>query len=157
MSERDLLRMTDDEGQAHPASGGRAQVAPLLPDGRPHLVPLSYMIFEDHLSFWTDPDSQKVRNLRRDPRIPCVVECGEQFADFRAVQIFGDAELIDDFDRSCRAGEALFSRATEMNDQLRAYVATLASQRVVIKVEPVRVVSWDHRKLAGVTPAEIGK
>ena len=157
MSERDLLRMTDDEVRAHLDECRRAQVATLLPDGRPHVVPLSYMIFEDQLSFWTDPDSQKVRNLRRDPRITCVVECGEQFAEFRAVQILGDAELIDDFDRSCRAGETLFSRATELTDQLRAYVATLASQRVVIKVHPVRVVSWDHRKLAGVTPAEIGK
>lgn len=158
MSERDFLRMTDDEVLAHINECTRAQVATILPDGRPHVVPLSYMVFDDHLCFWTDPGSQKVSNLRRDPRITCVIECGDEFAEFRAVQIFGDAELIDDLDVSRRAGETLFARSRgELTDDLRNYAAMLAPQRVVVKVEPVRIVSWDHRKMAGVTPAKIGR
>ena len=157
MSERDFLRMTDDEVWSHLGECNRAQVATILPDGRPHVVPLAYMIFEDHLCFWTDPSSQKVLNLRRDPRVTVLVECGDDFAEFRAVQIFGDVDLIDDLDTSRRAGEALFARSRgELDDQLRSYAAMLAAQRVVVKVKPQRVVSWDHRKMAGVAPAEIG-
>lgn len=157
MSERDFLRMSDDEVRAHLGECNRAHVATLLPDGRPHVVPLAYMIFEDHVCFWTDPSSQKIKNLRRDPRITCVVECGDDFAEFRAVQIVGDAELIDDVDRSRQAGEVLFSRSRgELTDDLRTYAAMLAPQRVVVKVKPLRIVSWDHRKMAGVTPADVG-
>jgi hypothetical protein len=39
---------------------------------------------------------------------------------------------------------------------MKAYVAGLAPNRVVIVVEPERVVSWDHRKLAGVRVDDIG-
>ena len=157
MSDRDFLRMSDEEVQAHLDGCNRAQVATILPDGQPHVVPLSYMTFDGHLCFWTDPTSKKVQNLRRDPRITCLIECGDEFQDFRAVQIFGDVELIDDYETSRRAGEELFSRSRgELTDDLRTYAAMLAHQRVIVKVRPRKIVSWDHRKLAGVTPSEIG-
>jgi len=56
-----------------------------------------------------------------------------------------------------RAGEALFARHSgPLGDDMKAYVAGLAPNRVVIVVEPERVVSWDHRKLAGVRVDDIG-
>jgi len=157
MSERDRLRMTDDEVQALIDECWRAQVATTNPDGSVHLVPLSLMRFDGHLAFWTDPASQKVKNLRRDPRITCLIETGTRFEDFRAVQITGRAAVLDDPETSVRAGETLFARhGGGLDDQLKAYVAGLAPHRVVIVVEPDRVVSWDHRKLAGARIDDIG-
>ena len=157
MSERDRLRMSEEEVEALVDECWRAQVATFNPDGSAHLVPLSLMRFDGHVAFWTDPASQKVMNLRRDPRITCLIETGTRFEDFRAVQITGRAAVIDDLETSARAGETLFARHNGgLSDDLKAYVAGLAPNRVVIVVEPERVVSWDHRKLAGVRPDEIG-
>jgi len=157
MSERDRLRMSEEEVLALLDECGRAQVATFNPDGSAHLVPLSLMQFDGRLAFWTDPASQKVKNLRRDPRITCLIETGNRFDEFRAVQITGRAAVVDDLDTSVRAGEALFARHSgPLRDDMKAYVAGLAPNRVVIVVEPERVVSWDHRKLAGVRVDDIG-
>src|SRR6185436_19819525 len=98
MSERDRLRMNDEEVQSLLDECWRAQVATFNPDGSAHLVPLSLMRFDGHVAFWTDPASRKVKNLRRDPRITCLIETGTRFEDFRAVQITGRATVIDDLD-----------------------------------------------------------
>jgi len=157
MSERDRLRMSEEEVLALLDECGRAQVATFNPDGSAHLVPLSLMQFDGRLAFWTDPASQKVKNLRRDPRITCLIETGNRFDEFRAVQITGRAAVVDDLDTSVRAGEALFARHSgPLGDDMKAYVAGLAPNRIVIVVEPERVVSWDHRKLAGVRVDDIG-
>src|SRR5262245_49320246 len=60
MSERQRLRMTDEEVRVHLDGCYRMQVATVDADGSPHLVPLAYMWFDGKLAFWTDPRSRKV-------------------------------------------------------------------------------------------------
>jgi len=158
MSERERLRMNGDEIKTHLDACYRVQVATLDSDGSPHLVPLAFMWFDGQLAFWTDPKSRKVRNLRRDPRITCLIETGNGPDEFRAVQISGRAEVIDDADTSRRAGEALSVRyGGPLDDDARAWVESLVPVRVVVLVHPERVVSWDHRKLAGVGLEDLGR
>ena len=148
MSERERLRMSEEEVQALLDECRRAQVGTINPDGSVHLVPLAFMWFDGRLAFWTDPASRKVKNLRRDPRITCLIETGSKFEEFRAVQITGRATVIDDPETSLRAGETLFFRYHgPLGDELKAAVVRLVPVRVAIVVEPDRVVSWDHRKL----------
>jgi len=90
---RDLLRMDEAEVAALLAEATKAQVATINPDGSVHLVPMSYVVVDDEVTLWTDPASKKVSNLRRDPRITCLVEQGDDFAYFRAVQMVGTARL----------------------------------------------------------------
>jgi nitroimidazol reductase NimA-like FMN-containing flavoprotein (pyridoxamine 5'-phosphate oxidase superfamily) len=158
VSERDVMRMTNEEVSAFLLEGRRAQVGTSNRDGSIHLVPMSYLLLDGRIALWTDPKSHKIANLRADPRITCLVEAGSEFAEFRAVQVIGRAEVITDYEASCRAGEGLFSRSRDepLCDQDRAYVATLAHERAVVVVEPTRVVSWDHRKLLGARPDKIG-
>jgi PPOX class probable F420-dependent enzyme len=157
MSERERLGMSDEEVEALLDECWRAYVATLNPDGSAHVVPLSFMRFDGQLAFWTDPASRKVKNLRRDPRITCLIETGREFAEFRAVQITGRATVIDEPETSRRAGETLFARYNgRLDDELRAAVDRLVPVRVAVVVEPDRVVSWDHRKLAGAGIDEIG-
>jgi PPOX class probable F420-dependent enzyme len=156
MSQRDLMTMTDSEIAEFLDGARRAQVATINPDGTPHMVPLSSVIIDGRMVLWTDPGSKKIANLRRDPRITCLVEDGAHFAEFRAVQLSGRAELVDDFDRSLEVGLALFARSAPMSDELRAAAAALAPDRVAVFVHPERTVSWDHRKLAGVHAKDIG-
>jgi PPOX class probable F420-dependent enzyme len=158
MSERDRLRMSGDEIKTHLDGCYRMQVATLDGDGSPHLVPLAYMWFDGKLAFWTDPRSRKVRNLRRDPRVTCLIETGGGPEDFRAVQISGRAEVLDDPETSRRGGEALSARYSgPLDDDARAWVESLVPVRAVVVVHPERVVSWDHRKLAGVGLEDLGR
>lgn len=156
---RQAMRMSPAEVTSHLREGRRAQVGTINPDGSIHLVPLAYFFWDDKVAVWTDPESRKVRNLRKDPAITCLVETGDAFEEFRAVQLRGRAELIDGLEDNRRAGELLFARSRPdgLNDELRAYAAMLAAQRVTVVVHADAVVSWDHRKLAGVRPDEIGR
>jgi hypothetical protein len=87
-----------------------------------------------------------------------LIELGEDFESFRAVQLVGTASLVTDLDTSRKIGEALFARTLgALSDDVLGYVATLAAQRAGIVVHPTRVVSWDHRKLAGARPDQMGR
>ena len=150
--------MSDDDMAAFLEGERRAYVATINVDGTPHVVPLSYVLIDGLLTFWTDPRSRKVANLRRDARMSCLVEAGEHFAEFRAVQLNGRAELQEDAASSERVGLALFERAHgHLTDDLRDAVAALVDERVAVALRPERVVTWDHRKLADVRPGEIGR
>ncbi|MEV4265218.1 TIGR03618 family F420-dependent PPOX class oxidoreductase [Kribbella sp. NPDC049584] len=50
-------------------SNSIAHLATVLPDGSPHSIPLWVTTLDERIIFLTGPDSQKARNLRRDPRV----------------------------------------------------------------------------------------
>ena len=63
-----------------------------------------------------------------------------------------------DAETSRRTGLALYERAAgELTDDMRAAVDAMVAERVAVTVVPDRTVSWDHRKLAGVRPADVGR
>ena len=157
MSQRDTLLMDDDEVVAFIAAGFRAHVSTLNKDGSPHVVPIAYVVLDGTLTFWTDRMSQKVRNLERDPRIACVVDDGIDFQELRGAQINGTAALIDDAATSERVAELFVAKVPEEHREVaRSTLLALAAERVVVSVTPDRVASWDHHKLFGVRPQDIG-
>lgn len=157
-SVRQALRMSDAEVAAFLEEGRRAQVATCGADGWPHVVPLSYLLIDGQVAFWTDGDSQKVTNLRRDPRISVLVERGNSVDEFRAVLLRGYAEVDGDYGRSVAAGRSLFSRYSPvpLPDEALEHVRALAHQRVTVRVRVEKVVSWDHRKGAA-TLEQLGR
>jgi|HubBroStandDraft_6_1064221.scaffolds.fasta_scaffold1101655_2 PPOX class probable F420-dependent enzyme len=143
------MRMTDEEVHAFLEECTRAYVTTNGPDGWPHVVPLSYILLDGDVAFWTDGTSRKVRNLRADDRMGCLVEQGDDIGNFRAVQLQGRAEIIDDHRTSAEVGTRLFARYSDgpLDPGAEAYAATLAPLRVVIRLHAARTVSWDHRKV----------
>lgn len=151
MSRRNLITMTDEEIQAFLQEERTLQVATLDHDGYPHLVAMWYVLADQHIVFWTYAKSQKAINLRRDPRLTCLVETGERYEELRGVQIKGRATIIDDRATVQHYGEMIFERYTgPLNENTRAVVAGQAAKRIVVLVDPIEIVSWDHRKLGGV-------
>ena len=57
----DVRRVLDGTSIAH--------LATVLPDGAPHSIPLWVTTVGERIAFLTGPDSQKAKNLRRDPRV----------------------------------------------------------------------------------------
>jgi PPOX class probable F420-dependent enzyme len=143
--------MTGDEVQAFLAEHRTTQVATVNRDGMPHLVAMWYGLLDGEIVMWTYAKSQKARNLRRDPKIACLVEVGERYEELRGVSMTGHAVLSDDRQDVLRVGEAVLLAAPGGKDDPLAPVilAKTAPKRVAITVKATRIVSWDHRKLGG--------
>jgi Pyridoxamine 5'-phosphate oxidase len=156
--QRDRVTMTPDEVAGLLASCRKVQLATLSPDGWPHLVTMYYTLLDGKITFWTYRSSQKALNLSRDPRISCLVETGEAYFDLRGVQIQGVVETITDPDEVYRIGLAIgdvvaggtagSEEGPQLGDAINEYVANAARKRYAYIVEPRRVISWDHTKLA---------
>ena len=64
------------------------------PDGRPHLVPVWFLWDGSSFLIFSQPNAQKVRNLRRSPQVMVALEATDEGED---VAIFeGEATLLDD-------------------------------------------------------------
>src|SRR6266700_3190188 len=129
---RDAIKMSDDEISAFLEAGRDLQVASINADGTPHLVTMWYAMQDGEIAFWTYGKSQKIMNLRRDPRLSVLVATGEVYEQLKGVSIQGQAEIVDDPD-----------------DALREGVQAMGAKRVVIVVKPEKILSWDHSKLGG--------
>ena len=107
-----------------------------------------YVMLGGRIAFWTYRASQKARNLARDPRVTCLVETGEEYFDLRGVQVAGLARLVDDPAGVLEIGRGVAGGLAGVPaDAVDDYVAHAARKRVGFVVDPVQVISWDHRKL----------
>lgn len=150
MSRRDLIRMNDEEIRAFLQEQRIVQIATIDHDGWPHLIAMWYVMIHDQIAFWTYAKSQKVVNLRRDDRLTCLVETGELYDELRGVQIKGRAIISDDRETVQRIGQAIWEHIYgSLNENTGRMIEAQAAKRVVVFVEPVEIVSWDHRKLGG--------
>ena len=143
--------MTPDEMNAFLDSGRDLQVASINADGTPHLVTMWYLRDGDDLCFWTYAKSQKVVNVRRDPRITVLVATGEAYEALRGVSINGTATVEEDLDAVLAFGEKVYEKhwGPIDNDMVREGVRVMGAKRVVIRVSPLKTTSWDHSKLSG--------
>jgi len=142
--------MTDEEIRAFLEEGRTLQVATIDRDGAPHIVSMWYALLDGEVAFWTYAKSQKIVNLRRDPRLACLVETGERYNELRGIQLRGRALISDDRAVVQRLGEMVWERYTgPLDESARQAVAVQGTKRVAVIVKPLEVISWDHRKLGG--------
>jgi PPOX class probable F420-dependent enzyme len=151
MSRRDQILMTPDELAAFLDEGRDLHVASINADGTPHLVTMWYLREGDDLLFWTYAKSQKVVNVRRDPRATVLVATGEKYEELKGVSITGSTTVVDDLDEVLAFGEKVYEKywGPIDNDLVRDGVRMMGAKRVVIRVTPVKTTSWDHSKLGG--------
>jgi PPOX class probable F420-dependent enzyme len=146
---RDRVGMTPADQAALLAESHKLQLATINRDGTPHLVTMFYVMLDGQIAFWTYRSSQKARNLARDPRVTCLVETGEEYFELRGVQVAGLARCIEDPPRVLDIGRRVATVTAGMAAEvLEEYTTKTARKRLGYVVEPQRVISWDHRKLA---------
>ena len=151
MSRRDQIRMTDEEIDEFLRGRHTMNVATLNHDGRIHLVAMWYGFFDDGaLGFWTYGKSQKILNLQRDPRMTCLVETGEEYAQLKGVEIVGTGEVVTDRDEVMQIGRSVFERYTgPWSDAAAPAVEAMGAKRFAVRIEVEKMVTWDHTKLGG--------
>jgi PPOX class probable F420-dependent enzyme len=148
VNQRADIVLTPDEVQQVLAGTRTATMATVGPDGQPHLVAMWFALIDGDICFETKAKSQKAVNLRRDPRITCLVEDGATYEELRGVAIEGRAEVTDDADLLWRIGVNLWERYYgPYTDELKPIVETMLNKRVAVRVRPDRIRSWDHSKL----------
>jgi PPOX class probable F420-dependent enzyme len=148
VNQRAQIRMSDDEIAEFVARSRTATMATLGPEGTPHLVAMWYAVVDGKIWFETKAKSQKVVNLRRDDRITVSIEAGDTYDQLRGVAIEGRAVISDDPDECLRVGVSVWERYTgPYTDEVKPHVEKMMNKRVVVRVDPKRMRSWDHRKL----------
>jgi PPOX class probable F420-dependent enzyme len=133
------------------------QVATIGQDGMPHVAPMWFVVEDGKVVFRSFTKSQKIVNLRRDPRLTVLAESGDEYATLRGTMIKGRATLIDDPAYVLSIYGKLAARYTmigagpaEMDDEaLEVAFGRFASKNTAVIVEPNSTASWDHRKLGG--------
>jgi PPOX class probable F420-dependent enzyme len=153
VSRRSQIMLSDEE-QLELLEGERiAVVSSLGPRGWPHSMPMWFVPRDGEVRVWTYGKSQKVRNLERDTRATVLVETGHEYGELRGVMIEARAEIHRDFETVIGFAEELTVRYAEgissVEGDAKAALEAQAPKRVAIRFNPVRVATWDHRKLGG--------
>jgi PPOX class probable F420-dependent enzyme len=153
---RDAIVMSEAEVDAFLVEQRNATVGTLGAQGRIHLVGMWYAWFDGHVWLETKPKSQKVVNLRRDPRMSFLVEAGHTYDQLRGVALEGDGVVLDDPDLLERVCLSVFERYQgPYTEDLRPFLEVMMHHRVVVRLDIARTRSWDHRKL-GLPAMELG-
>ena len=82
-----------------------------------------------------------------------LAEDGVEYAELRGVHISGVCEIVDDLRAvqdtlvDITGGEAASS--AEAREGMYKVIEATAAKRVMLRIKPEKIVSWDHRKLEG--------
>ncbi len=148
VNQRNAIKMTTEEVDTLLHERHSMTMSTISPDGSIHSVAMWYGFLEGAIAFETKTKSQKVQNLRRDPRLTCLVETGDTYDQLRGVTLVGTGEIIDDPARMWELGVSVFERYNApYTDDLKPFVEAMLNKRVVVKLHVDKTVTWDHRKL----------
>lgn len=140
--------MSTEEVDAFLREEKTATMCSLHPDGSIHAVAMWYGFLDGVLTVETKAKSQKVQNLKRDPRLTVLVEAGDSYDQLRGVELVGKGRIIEDPDRVWELGISVWERYIgPYDDSQREGLAAMLHNRVLVTIDVDRVVSWDHRKL----------
>ncbi|MBI4640113.1 MAG: nitroreductase family deazaflavin-dependent oxidoreductase [Candidatus Tectomicrobia bacterium] len=132
-------------------------------DGRPLSLPMWYVYHDGHIYISTGGESQKVKNVRRDPRVCAVVEIGEKISELKAVVIQGKCEIVENEDEMTRVRQLFATKyAAARGQQATHSQQTTQTQspqpsRALLKIIPdpppakrrargEQAISWDNAK-----------
>ena len=123
--------------------GGRDVVvlATVQADGSPLAAPMWFLYRPDALVMISEAATQKVRNLRRDPRVCVVAESGTR-DDARGVVVRGRAEFLSDSAERRAYVRALLEKYRPELGRLWGG-QEMPANRVLFRILPRHVRSWN--------------
>ena len=151
MNRRKAIEIDETERRRYVADAKTMILVSIGGDGYPHAVPMWFVVDDDGTVYMTTyARSQKAVNLRRNPRVALLVESGVTYDQLKGVLVRGTAEVIADVELCVHVLSRVHAKHTGglaegVEDLMRAQ----AQKRVVLKITPERVASWDHKKLGG--------
>lgn len=148
MNRRNQIKLSSQEEAEFLRDARKVALATIDKDGFPHLVAMNFVARDGAILMSSYGKAQKVVNIRRNPKVALMVERGRNYGELQGVMIRGECEIISDpasvveMMRAIRGREDAGAASVEIP-------AAVSTKRVILKVTPTKVTSWDHRKLGG--------
>jgi len=152
MNRRQQIALTPDEQKKYLETSHTIILTSLDHRGYPHPVAMWYVVAPDgDILMTTFAKSQKTLNLRRDPRVALLIESGRTYPELKGLLIRGRASIDEDTEHVLDVLETVQGKYNTgaPSEGLRDVMRAQARKRVVVRVRPERVSSWDHQKLGG--------
>src|SRR2546425_3361281 len=151
MPRRHEIALAPDEQRRYLEESHTVILSSLDRLGYPHSVAMWYVVDADRsVVMTTFGKSQKAVNLRRDARCALLVESGRTYEELKGVLIRGRATIDPDIERVLDVLERINAKYNRIDvPDIREALRGQARKRVVIRVQPEPISSWDHRKLGG--------
>jgi PPOX class probable F420-dependent enzyme len=149
MSRRTQIRMTAEEQTHFLRTAPKASLATVDQDGFPHVVAMGFLAKDGLIYMTSYGKAQKVLNIRRRPQVGVLIETGNRYDEYRGVMIRGRCEIIEDTAQVAAIMRESRAKATGDSRQSRDEALSRAAKRVLLKVTPEKVATWDHAKLGG--------
>ncbi|HWP64434.1 MAG TPA: PPOX class F420-dependent oxidoreductase [Candidatus Limnocylindria bacterium] len=150
-SRRDQIALTPAEQREYLESSHTIILTTIDRRGYPHSVAMWYAVdpADGAVVMTTFRKSQKVKNIERDPRCALLIESGREYAKLKGLLIRGRATIEDGKEHVLDVLERISQKYHGTSGQgVRQAMAGQAAKRVVLRVVPERISSWDHSKLA---------
>ena len=109
-------------------------------DGRPYTVPVWFLWEGDSVLFFSQPNKQKVRNLRKNVRVTLAIDDTKGGDDVVIVE--GTAELLDDQDVSTTLPEYVEKYRTMIQDLGYTPETMGADFSLAIRITPTKIRNW---------------
>ena len=155
MSRRNQIRLGEEEITEYLRSSRTMILVSNGKDGYPHPMPMWFAIDDDNCIYMTTfRKSQKINNLRKDPRVALLVESGDAYQELKSLLIYTDVEFIEDVETTSDILVQISSQRGEIqegaSEEIHRGMLKTAEKRIGMKFTPRKIVSWDHSKLGGV-------
>jgi PPOX class probable F420-dependent enzyme len=146
-----VIAMSADELDAFLGEQRTCRLATTGPDG-PHVAPVWFTWDGQALWVYSLTRSQRWANVSRDPRVAVVIDAGHHYHELRGVEIEGQAVAVGPVPRT---GD---ENAPELAGPEREMAAkyfeggemTHDGRHAWLRITPLKLVSWDFRKLADI-------
>ena len=110
-------------------------------DGFPHTVPIGYFVADGKIYIGCIDNTQKVKNIERNPKVSLMLESGTKMDDIKGVLIKANARIIRrDEDRVYVSRLAALQRGVAEAD----IPTTAKPGSVYVQATPHKFISWNY-------------
>jgi PPOX class probable F420-dependent enzyme len=132
--------MTRDEWRGFLSEGTRTgKLATVRRDGRPHVVPIWFVLDGDDLVFTTGAGAVKAQAMRRDPRVCLCVD--DERPPYAFVMVEGTASLGEDMGELLRLATLIGGRYMGAGRAEEFGRRNAVPGELLVRVTPVRVLA----------------
>lgn len=154
------IRLDDKELEEFLTQGHTLILATTRKSGEPFLTALWYVYHDGSLYFRSASRSAKVKHIKADHRVCCMVEEGERWIDLKAATLSCDAQIVEDEVLCSRISELIGNKYRTFGAHVQAapkatrnhYAASMAVVKLTPRSREVR--SWYNRKIRGMEALE---
>ena len=112
-------------------------------NGYPHSVPIGYFRFGDNICTGGRDGTQRIVNIRRNPKVSVLIESGGSMEDIKGLMIQGLADIVTDPADALELMRASARHRGKPEDELptepRPGIA-------YIRIVPKKYISWDYSR-----------